>query len=91
MNWKTRIQQAKKRGYFERSDLDLSCNFNTCAVGECLGKDKDPFAGTLWIEVDHPLFQLGIDFDNSIRADDVAGAAATHKKIVLLAKKKTTP
>ena len=34
MNWKERIEQANKTGYFTTEDITLSDYWNTCAVGE---------------------------------------------------------
>lgn len=88
MNWKKRIERAKKKGKFNATDRELAESWNTCAVGEhfaivdenlrVLGPSGS-FGGSLTRR--DKIAGKGIDFSYAVDDDDFKWASELLKKI----------
>ena len=80
--WAQRLTEAKATGQFTIDDKVQVRQWNTCAVGEnytkhpALAHDKFPYQ-----PIDIVLDQLGVDFADFIRADNIEGAYALYARI----------
>lgn len=88
--WDQRIKEARQRGFFTPEDVDLSANWQSCAVGEqvalikgCLTSFVDYNATPFIREEDRPvLFDLGKRFSIYVEAGRIYEAEITHRDIV---------
>jgi len=92
LNWKERIELAKKRGKFTKEDEDKSYFFKTCAIGEKYKLDLDKNEGLLddfnigyfglkeTPELDKAEL-LGIKFYRKVKSNNIKQAQQIYNKI----------
>ena len=78
--WQVRIHEATNRGQFTDEDRALAKNFKTCVVGEYYPSRWKRLG---WGEWDRGwrLNQLGYDFYQAVRNEDMAEAETIRREI----------
>ncbi len=78
-SWDRRLDNARRRGYFNVEDEKLAMDFLTCAVSEHKGALHNAHPEDL----DEELLELGMDFAGNISADNGYDPEArrTYRKI----------
>ena len=84
LNWKKRIEMAKKRGFFSYDDKEKSRHWNTCAVGEQFNIEDIEYITNEYYEYD--IERLGLDFWIFVKNDQLSEAENCFKKIKKLKK-----
>ena len=74
MNWKQRIERAKKKGKFTEDDRIKSSDFFTCAVSEIIDIREVRFLPEI-------LTKLGFIFKEYVYWNNIPQAEKTYKKI----------
>ena len=81
MDWKNRIERAKKNGCFSNDDIHKASNWSSCAISE-LDSDLNSRLVVLsknkfYIDI---LSDLGMDFFLSVKAQYIARAEEIYNK-----------
>jgi hypothetical protein len=76
MNWAERLERAKRKGSFTKTDSDVSADWSSCAVGE-RSKIGFPELGDKYDQIT----RLGVDFCQAVEMDDVSKAVRIYKRI----------
>jgi len=92
MNWKIRLERAKKKLGFTKQDKSLSEKFKTCAIGEKLNLKnvivseygynwEKHFRDECGIRKGNEIYQFGVDFYTAIDDGSIVEANRIYKEI----------